>query len=81
MTEIGNSKNTDQYVSPAQMKSMRALLGFTQVEAADFLWVSIRTYQNWEYGITPPPRGYYELFALKAKHLGIIQAITITLTK
>lgn len=77
MTETGNSKSTDQYVTPAQMKSMRALLGFTQVEAAEFLWVSIRTYQNWEYGVTPPPRGYYELFALKAKHLGIIQVISI----
>lgn len=81
MTEIGNSKNPEHYVTSSQIKAMRALLGLTQVDAAEFLWVSIRTYQNWEYGITPPPRGYYELFALKAKHLGIIQTITITLTK
>ena len=37
-----------------KLVDLRLLSGFTQAELAEELDVSLRTYQNWEYGINVP---------------------------
>jgi DNA-binding transcriptional regulator YiaG len=36
--------------TPAQLKTLREALGYSQDKLADELWVSVRTVQDWEQG-------------------------------
>lgn len=42
--------NTSKSVSKTTLANWRTRMGFTQVTAAEFLKVPLRTYQNWELG-------------------------------
>lgn len=53
--------------------TMRTEAGFTQEQAANFVYVSLRTYQNWEYGLNRIPQASLELFELKAIARGLIK--------
>jgi DNA-binding transcriptional regulator YiaG len=52
---------------------LRQEAGQTQQEAADFLYVPKRTYQNWEYGKSRIPPASLELYELKAIARGLIK--------
>jgi DNA-binding transcriptional regulator YiaG len=41
---------------PALLKSWRAVQDITQAEAAEYLCVNVRTYQEWEQGRIIPPQ-------------------------
>jgi transcriptional regulator with XRE-family HTH domain len=60
--------------TPEQLKRLRQLANHTQEQAADFLYVEKRTYQNWEYNVSGMPYAYYELYELKAIALGLVAA-------
>lgn len=54
------------------MIALRTEVGHTQQEAADYLYVNKRTYQNWEYGVSRIPLAFYELYELKAIAYGLL---------
>ncbi|WP_150573646.1 helix-turn-helix domain-containing protein [Pseudomonas fluorescens] len=56
-----------------KLTALRAETGHTQQEAADFLYVPKRTYQNWEYGLSRIPQASLELYELKAIARGLIK--------
>jgi len=43
--------------------------GLTQRQAADMIWVTDRTWRNYEYGIRQMPAGFWELLQIKARKL------------
>lgn len=55
-----------------QLVKLRLTVGHTQKEAANFLYVTERTYQNWEYKDSMP-YAIYELYVLKAIARGFIE--------
>ncbi|WP_062059615.1 helix-turn-helix transcriptional regulator [Cellvibrio sp. OA-2007] len=57
----------------ADVVNLRLAVGHTQKEAAAFLYVTTRTYQNWEYSDTMP-FAIFELYQLKAMARGLISA-------
>lgn len=67
-----NSKK--RTVDPADLLKLRTEVGHTQQQAADFLYVEKRTYQNWEYDISRAPLAFYELYELKAIARGLLDA-------
>lgn len=53
--------------------ALRHEAGHTQQEAAQFLYVTTRTYQNWEYDKSRIPYAFYELYVLKATARGLLK--------
>lgn len=56
----------------ASLLALRVAVNHTQQEAADFLYVPKRTYQNWEYGESRIPKASLELYKLKAIKNGLL---------
>jgi DNA-binding XRE family transcriptional regulator len=59
-------------VAPDKLISLRLRCNHTQEFAAKFLYVTKRTYQNWEYELTNISESIYEYYEVKAMLLGII---------
>lgn len=55
-----------------ELVQLRLAIGHTQKEAATFLYVTERTYQNWEYKDSMP-LAIFELYVLKAIARGLIK--------
>lgn len=55
-----------------ELLALRQEVGHTQLEAAEFLYVTTRTYQNWEYSKSRIPYAIFELYVLKAISRGLI---------
>lgn len=60
-------------VTPEQLIALRGAVGHTQEQAAQFLYVSKSTYQNWEYAVSRIPLASYELYELKAIARGLLK--------
>ncbi len=58
--------------SAEELVSLRLAIGHTQKEAAAFLYVTERTYQNWEYK-NSMPLAIFEFYQLKAIARGLIK--------
>lgn len=56
-----------------ELLALRQEIGHTQQEAAQFLYVTTRTYQNWEYNKSRIPFAFFELYELKAIARGLIK--------
>lgn len=54
--------------------ALRLAVGHTQKEAAAFLYVTTRTYQNWEYSDTMP-FAIFEYYQLKAMAQGLLKTV------
>lgn len=50
-----------------EIAAARIAAGLSQVEAAAVVYVTRNAWQRWEYGKTPIPLGYWELFLVKTK--------------
>lgn len=59
-------------ITPEQFVQLRLKAGHTQDQAADYLYVSKRTIQNWELSISRIPRAMYEFYELKAVAEGLV---------
>jgi DNA-binding transcriptional regulator YiaG len=53
--------------STEQIKLARKQAGLTQTKAAELIYSNRRTWQDWEYGITPMHPAIWELFQIKTK--------------
>ena len=51
--------------TPQEIKVVRRQTRLTQTEAGRVIYVSLRTRQNWEYGVRPMPLASWELFKIK----------------
>ncbi|MDZ7782507.1 MAG: hypothetical protein U5K56_06030 [Halioglobus sp.] len=51
--------------SPTEIRQARTTSGLTQSEAAHYVQVSLRGWQQWEAGDRAMPPGLFELFMLK----------------
>jgi DNA-binding transcriptional regulator YiaG len=67
------TSSKEKKVSPEELLELRQEVGHTQQEAADFLYVTKRTYQNWEYNKSRMPYAFYELYQLKAIARGLLK--------
>ncbi|SCW89154.1 hypothetical protein SAMN05216370_0003 [Pseudomonas peli] len=65
--------NATKTAKADKLIELRNVVGHTQQEAADFLYVSKSTYQNWEYEISRIPLAFYELYELKAIARGLLK--------
>ncbi|MBI6621561.1 helix-turn-helix domain-containing protein [Pseudomonas corrugata] len=70
MPNNGNAPDRDQYRTSTELRLLREKVDLTQEEAAEFLYVSVKKYRNWEYGVTLLPRAIYEFFEIKARYAG-----------
>ena len=53
--------------TPAQLKKLREKSGLTQSDAASLLYVSLRTWQNWEAGTHEMHPAHWEVFQNEAQ--------------
>lgn len=53
--------------TPEEIKSARAAAGLTQSSAAALIYVSLRTWQQWEAADREMSPAFFELFLLKIK--------------
>ncbi len=51
----------------SEIAAARTAAGLSQVQAAAVCYVTRNAWQRWEYGKTPIPMGYWELFLMKTK--------------
>lgn len=51
---------------PEAIRAAREAAGLTQTEAADLVYSTLRTWQDWEAGIARMHPGLWELFTIKA---------------
>jgi DNA-binding XRE family transcriptional regulator len=51
---------------PKKVRALRLRVDLTQEEAGALVYVSRRTWQDWERGIADMPPGLWELFLIKA---------------
>jgi DNA-binding transcriptional regulator YiaG len=66
--------SSDKKLATAEeLLALRQEVGHTQQEAADFLYVTTRTYQNWEYSKSRIPYAIFELYVLKAISRGLVK--------
>jgi DNA-binding XRE family transcriptional regulator len=65
--------NTTKTAEAGKLIELRKAVGHTQDQAADFLYVSKSTYQNWEYEVSRIPLAFYELYELKAIARGLLK--------
>lgn len=54
---------------PEEIKAAREASGLTQTEAANLVYSTLRTWQDWEAGIARMHAGLWELFKLKVEKL------------
>ena len=54
--------------TPDMLRKARARAGLTQLQAAELVHRKMRTWQDWEAGITPIPLGLWELFLLRTQN-------------
>lgn len=59
------SKKQYEIPTAAEIVAMRARLGLTQTQFADYVRVSMRSVQQWEAGVHDMPPGLWELAKLK----------------
>lgn len=52
--------------TPAELKAVREVMGYTQKETAAMACVSVRAWQLWEAGDRKMPPGLWELCVIKA---------------
>lgn len=52
---------------PSNIKEKRLEAGLTQSQAAQVVYVHLRTWIRWETGSVPMPRGLWELFVLRTE--------------
>lgn len=50
-----------------QIQQARKDAGLTQVQAAELVYSTRRTFQDWEYGVSPMHPAIWELFLIKTK--------------
>ena len=50
-----------------QIQQARKDAGLTQVQAAELVYSTRRTWQDWEYGVSPMHPAIWELFLIKTK--------------
>ena len=50
-----------------QIQQARKDAGLTQVQAAELIYSTRRTFQDWEYGVSPMHPAIWELFLIKTK--------------
>lgn len=55
--------------SPTTDEIITARGDLTQSAAAELIYSTLRTWQDWEYGIRPMHPGLYELFQIKSQAL------------
>ncbi len=57
------------HVSPncASIRKLRLASGLTQTTAAELVYSTLRTWQDWEAGRAPMHPGLWELFTIKVK--------------
>ncbi|UTH34298.1 helix-turn-helix domain-containing protein [Ectopseudomonas hydrolytica] len=67
------TKGAKKIANAEQLIELRTEIGHTQGQAADFLYVSLSTYQNWEYKVSRCPFAFFELYELKAISLGLLK--------
>ncbi len=88
LTELTSSSTSDEVkvtskprplpkCTPDRIKHVRVGCHMTQRECAELVYVSLRTWQNWEYGVTDMPLLAWELFLAK---LGL-RPITLVVTE
>jgi DNA-binding transcriptional regulator YiaG len=53
--------------TPEQIKQARQAAGLTQAQAAELIYSTRRTLQDWEYGKNPMHPAIWELFLIKTK--------------
>jgi DNA-binding transcriptional regulator YiaG len=51
--------------TPSDIKKVRESAGLTQIQAAELIYSTRRTWQDWEAGINPMHPALWELFKLK----------------
>lgn len=56
---------TAQHPTAERIKARRKQAGISQVEAANMVYTTEKTWRNWEQGKTPMRRGVFELFLLR----------------
>ena len=63
------SKNKTSSNNPTteQVKAARAGTGLTQTQAAEVIYSTLKSWQNWEDGRRPMHPGLFELFLIKTK--------------
>lgn len=54
--------------TPAQIKEARQQAGLSQSAAAELIYSTLRTWQDWEAGKAKMHPGLWELFKMKTKH-------------
>ena len=69
MSKSVPTKSThDLLTSPTELKKYRTDHSLTQVQVADLLHISVRTYEKWEQ-YRQIPAGYWELLVIKVESL------------
>lgn len=53
------------YPTPVEVRAARTDAGLTQLQAAELIYAPMRTFQDWESGISRMHPGLFELFQLK----------------
>jgi DNA-binding transcriptional regulator YiaG len=53
--------------TPEQIKQARQAAGLTQLQAAELIYSTRRTWQDWQYGKSPMHPAIWELFLIKTK--------------
>jgi DNA-binding transcriptional regulator YiaG len=56
-----------QHPTPEEIRQAREAAGLSQTAAADAIYSTRRTFQDWEAGIAKMHPGLWELFLLKTK--------------
>lgn len=64
--ELSMTSSENRSVTSEELIALRLEIGHTQQEAADYLYVTKRTYQNWEYKKSRMPLAIFELYVYKA---------------
>ena len=63
---------------PGEVRAAREVAGDTQTEAAETIYATVRTWQNWESGIRQMPAAALELYRLKKGQITLDEAIRAT---
>ncbi len=61
--------------TPEQVRAARLAAGLTQPAAAKLIYSTLRTWQDWEYGVTPMHPGLWELFGIKTELIAQAPAV------
>lgn len=62
-------------MKPQELKGARQKLGLSQQAGADLIGTKLRTWQDWEYGITPVPGPVSALLYLLVHYKGAVKLL------